>query len=247
MISTSCQPHRVTPVWLLEILKKSVRDCRTFARLHRLHSVPYGTTTKDGVFTTEINASVRITQPLFKWLDETHRSHIQTYGRLISAPLKSMPLCALHSKLVTIYSWPQCFGFAACTTHDIWATQRQPSTLGVRPDVYARARLMVRLQEILSGSIYRNSFKNREELWLVFTHFSSAIMNDLTMTFISRLKMDAKSVYQQWHWVDVANYFGTPPADWVHGYLCFEPGAWIWTKGFRRYLHVVKNDLQNFL
>ena len=56
---------------------------------------------------------------------------------------------------------------------------------------------MVRLQEILSGSIYRNSFKNREELWLVFTHFSSAIMNDLTMTFISRLKMDAKSVYQQ--------------------------------------------------
>ena len=29
----------------------------------------------------------------------------------------------------------------------------------------------------------------------------------------------------------IANYFGTTPADWVHGYLCFEPGAWIWTKG----------------
>ena len=39
----------------------------------------------------------------------------------------------------------------------------------------------------------------------------------------------------------VTNYFGTPPADWVHGYLYFGPGAWIWTKGFRRYLHIVKN------
>ena len=66
-------------------------------------------------------------------------------------------------------------------------------------------------------------------------------MNDLFMTFISRLKVDAKCVYQQWNWITVANYFGTPPADWVHGYLYFEPGAWIWTKGFRRYLHIVKN------
>ena len=53
--------------------------------------------------------------------------------------------------------------------------------------------------------------------------------------------MDAKCVYQQWNWITVAKYFGTPPADWVHGYLYFEPGAWIWTKGFRRYLHIVKN------
>ena len=29
----------------------------------------------------------------------------------------------------------------------------------------------------------------------------------------------------------MANYFGTPPADWVRGYLYFEPGAWIWTMG----------------
>ena len=66
-------------------------------------------------------------------------------------------------------------------------------------------------------------------------------MNDLFMTFISRLKVDAKCVYQQWNWITVVNYFGTPPADWVHGYLYFEPGAWLWTKGFRRYLHIVKN------
>ena len=69
--------------------------------------------------------------------------------------------------------------------------------------------------------------------------FSSAIMNDFFMTFTSRLKGDAKCVYQQWNWITVANCFGTPPAGWVHGYLHFEPGAWICTKGFRRYLHIV--------
>ena len=37
--------------------------------------------------------------------------------------------------------------------------------------------------------------------------------------------------YQQWNWITVSNYSGIPPADWVHGYLYFEPGAWIWTKG----------------
>ena len=76
---------------------------------------------------------------------------------------------------------------------------------------------------------------------------SSAIMNDLFVTFTSRLKVDAKCVYQQWNWITVANYFWTPPADWVDGYLYFEPGAWIWTKRFRRYLHVVKTDLEIFL
>ena len=39
---------------------------------------------------------------------------------------------------------------------------------------------------------------------------------------------------------------GHPPADWVHGYLYFEPGAWIWKKGFRRHLHIVKNWSGNF-
>ena len=43
--------------------------------------------------------------------------------------------------------------------------------------------------------------------------FSSAIMNDLSMTFITRLNVDAKCVYQQRNWIIVANYFGTPPAD----------------------------------
>ena len=53
----------------------------------------------------------------------------------------------------------------------------------------------LRLQEIPSGSIYKNSSKNRAKLSLVFWDIlSSAIMNDLSMTFTSRLKMDAKCV-----------------------------------------------------
>ena len=42
--------------------------------------------------------------------------------------------------------------------------------------------------------------------------FSSTIMNDLFMIFTSRLKVDAKCVYQQSNWMTVANYFGTTPA-----------------------------------
>ena len=77
--------------------------------------------------------------------------------------------------------------------------------------------------------------KNRAKLLACFFDiFSSAIMSDLTMTFTSRHKMDAKCANQQWNLIRVANYFGTPPADRVHGYLSFEPGALIWTKGFRR-------------
>ena len=45
---------------------------------------------------------------------------------------------------------------------------------------------------------------------------------------------------------EIGSHFGTPPADWVHGYLYFEPGVWIWTKGFRRHLHIVKNWSGNF-
>ena len=55
----------------------------------------------------------------------------------------------------------------------------------------------VRLKEILSGSIYKNSSKNRGKLSLVLRHFSSAITNDLTMTFTSRLNIDAKSANEQ--------------------------------------------------
>ena len=82
--------------------------------------------------------------------------------------------------------------------------------------------------------------KNRAKLSLVFWLFSSAIMNDLFVTFKTKLKMDVKCVYQQWNWITAANYFGTPPANWVHGYLYFEPGARISTKGFRRYLQIVE-------
>ena len=93
----------------------------------------------------------------------------------------------------------------------------------------------------LPGQFVRIRLKIEQNCRLFWDIFVSAIMNDLFMAFTSRLKVDAKCVYQQWNWITVANYFGTPPADWVHGYLYFEPGAWIWTKGFRRYLHIVKN------
>ena len=50
---------------------------------------------------------------------------------------------------------------------------------------------VVRLQEIPAGSSYKNSSR-------LFLDISScAIMNDLTLTFTSRLKMDAKRVYQE--------------------------------------------------
>ena len=59
----------------------------------------------------------------------------------------------------------------------------------------------VRLQEIPSGSIYKKSSKNRANLslfWVFFVDiFSSAIINYLVITFTSRLKVDAKCVYQQ--------------------------------------------------
>ena len=42
-----------------------------------------------------------------------------------------------------------------------------------------------------------NSSKNREKCCLFLDIFSSAIMNDLIMTFTSRLKMDAKCANQQ--------------------------------------------------
>ena len=96
-------------------------------------------------------------------------------------------------------------------------------------------------RKYLPGQFIRIRLKIEQNCHLFLDIFSSAIMNDLFTTFTSRLKVDAKCVYQQWNWITVANYFGTPPADWVHGYLYFKPGAWIWTKGFRRYLHIVKN------
>ena len=100
--------------------------------------------------------------------------------------------------------------------------------------------------EVATGQTTGNTFRRiclkiEQNCRLFWGIFSCATMDDLSMIFTSRLKVDAKCAYQQWNWITVANYFGTPPADWIHEYLYFEPGAWIWTKGFRRYLHIVKN------
>ena len=100
-------------------------------------------------------------------------------------------------------------------------------------------------RKYLLGQFMRICLKIEQNCCLFFDIFSSGIMN-LSMIFTSRLKVDAKCVYQQWNWITEANCFGTPPADWVHGYLYFEPGAWIWTKGFRCYLLIVKNWSGNF-
>ena len=101
-------------------------------------------------------------------------------------------------------------------------------------------------RKYLPGQFIRIRPKKEQHCRLFLDIFSRAIMNDLFMTFTSRLKVDAKCVYQQWNWTTLANYFGTYTADWVHWYLYFEPGAWIWTKGFRCYLHIVKNWSGNF-
>ena len=98
----------------------------------------------------------------------------------------------------------------------------------------------------LPGDFIRICLKIEQNCRLFLDIFSSAIMNDLFMAFTSRLKVDAKSVYQQWNWVTVANYFGTPPADWVHGYLYFEPGAWIWKRGSDVIWILLKSDLEIF-
>ena len=70
--------------------------------------------------------------------------------------------------------------------------------------------LVVKLHEILSGSI---RLKIEQKCRLFLDIFSCAIINDLSITFTSRLKVDAKRVYQRLNWIREANYFGTPPAD----------------------------------
>ena len=65
----------------------------------------------------------------------------------------------------------------------------------------------------LPGDFIRIRLKIGQNCRLFLDIFVSAIMNDLFMTFTSRLKVDAKCVYQQSNWITVANYFGTPPAD----------------------------------
>ena len=93
----------------------------------------------------------------------------------------------------------------------------------------------------LPDRLTRIRLKIEQNCRLFLDIFSCAIMNDLLMTFTFRLKVDAKCVYQQSNWITGANYFGTPP-------VCFSAWVsvfWAWrmisTKGFRRYLHIVKN------
>ena len=52
-------------------------------------------------------------------------------------------------------------------------------------------------RKYLLGQLIRIHLRIEQNCLLFLDFFSSAIMNDLSMTFTSRLKMDAKCVYQQ--------------------------------------------------
>ena len=52
-------------------------------------------------------------------------------------------------------------------------------------------------RKYLSGRFIRIRLKIEQNCRLFLDIFSSAVMNDLFMTFTSRLKVDAKCVYQQ--------------------------------------------------
>ena len=63
------------------------------------------------------------------------------------------------------------------------------------------------------GDFIRIRLKTEQNCRVSLDIVSDAIKNDLFMTFTSRLKADAKCVYQQWHCITVENYFGTSPVD----------------------------------
>ncbi len=52
-------------------------------------------------------------------------------------------------------------------------------------------------RKYLPGQFIRNRLKIEQNCRLFLDIFSCAIMNDLFMTFTSRLKVDVKCVYQQ--------------------------------------------------
>ena len=68
-------------------------------------------------------------------------------------------------------------------------------------------------RKYLPGQFIKNRLRIEQNCRLFLDISSSAIMNDLFMTFTSRLKVNAKCVYQQRNRITVTNYFGTPPAD----------------------------------
>ena len=76
---------------------------------------------------------------------------------------------------------------------------------------FEREKFWSNYRKSLPGQFIRIRLKIEQNCCLFLDIFSSAIINDLFMTFTSRLKVDAKCVYQQWNCITVANYFGTPP------------------------------------
>ena len=79
----------------------------------------------------------------------------------------------------------------------------------------------------LPGELIRIRLKIEQNCRLFLDIFSSAIMNDLFVTFTSRLKMDMPNVFisseieSQWRTI-----LGHPQLIECMG-ICFEPGAWI--------------------
>ena len=89
-------------------------------------------------------------------------------------------------------------------------------------------------QEIPSATSYKNSFENREKLSFVFGLSWQCGNEWFKHDFYIQVQDGCQMCKSAVNWIRVSNKSGIPPADWVYGSLCFEPGAWIWTKGFRR-------------
>ena len=120
----------------------------------------------------------------------------------------------------------------------VWVSGKQ--------DLFFTKTFVIRLQEILSGSSYTFSSKIEENCPLFLNNYSIAIMNDLTMTFTSRLKMNAKCANQQWNWIRVVNYFGTPPPDWMLGLYVLSLVRGSELRGSDVYLHTVKQMIWKY-
>ena len=89
--------------------------------------------------------------------------------------------------------------------------------------------LQVRRREIPSGSIIRMCLKIDKICRLFWDIFSSEWFDhDFCIQAQDGCQMRWSAVKLD----QSGKVFGTPPADWVHGYLYFELGTWISTKGF---------------
>ena len=106
--------------------------------------------------------------------------------------------------------------------------------------------IQVRLQEIPSGSSYKNLSKNREKLSLVFGLFCRAILIDLTRTFTSRLKIDAKSANSSKIGSEEWTILGHPQLIECMGICVLSMAHGSERRGSNVYLHVVKKIIQKF-